>query len=381
MKPVGTETVGTETTDRSDAIDGQPNRTLADRERPFDVPPVLERAAAWGWRLLVVGAAILFIGWALVQVRVVVIPAFVAVLLAALLTPAVDLFDRWMPRILATWVTLLSVIVLGATLVWLLQAPIRDSVDDLVASWDTAVVDLEDWLQEEPLSLSEERVDELRERVEQASTRAASGLFESPGSAARHAAEVIGGIFLAAALTFFLLKDGRSIWAWTLDHVRPSRQSSVDVGGRAAFRAFQGWIRGVAITGLVDAVIIGGALIILGVPAALPLTVITFFAAFFPIIGATLAGALATLIALATEGTRTAVIVAIVVVVVQQIEGDVVLPVVMRRQVSLHPAVVLLALAVGGVLGGVIGALVAVPLTAAGAAATRAIRSARIASP
>lgn len=345
-----------------------------DGERRGDVPQYLVRAAGWSWRLLAVGAAVLFVGWVIIQVRVVVVPAFVALLLAALLSPAVDLLDRWMPRLLATWVTLLTGIALLGVLGWLLQAPIRDAMDDLAASWDTTVVDVEDWLRTGPLSLSQERIDSLYDRAAEARDQAWSGIADSPGSTARRAVDVVGGFFLAIVLTFFFLKDGRQMWSWGLGHVRRVRRSSVDAGGRAAFGAFQGWIRGVAITGVADAALIGGALIILGVPAAIPLTIITFFAAFFPIVGATVAGALATLIALATEGPGTAVIVAIVVLVVQQVEGDVLLPVVMKRQVSLHPAVVLLALGLGGALGGIVGAVIAVPLTAAAAAAARAVR-------
>jgi len=343
-------------------------------ERRSDVPEFLVRATGWSWRLLVVGAAVVFFGWALVQVRVVVIPAFVAFVLAALLAPAVDRLDRWMPRIVATWITMLVALGLLALLAWLLQAPIRDATDDLASSWDATVADIENWLRTGPLSMSEERIDELQERIDESRGQLLSGIFDSPGSAARRVIDVVGGTFLAVVLTFFFLKDGRAMWAWGLDHIRRSRRSSVDAGGRAAFAALQGWIRGIAITGAVDALLIGSALVILDVPAAIPLTVITFFAAFFPIVGATVAGALATLIALATNGVQTAVIVALVVLVVQQVEGDVLLPIVMKRQVRLHPAVVLLALALGGALGGIVGAVIAVPLTAAGAAATRALR-------
>ena len=113
-------------------------------------------------------------------------------------------------------------------------------------------------------------------------------------------------------------------------------------------------------------------MLIMGVPAAVPIAVLTFVASFFPIIGATLAGALAVAIALTSKGVVAAIILGLVVLAVQQIEGDVILPVVMRRQVSLHPIVILLVLAIGGALGGILGALVAVPLTASASAAIRA---------
>ena len=345
-----------------------------DTRTPGSVPRILQVGSAWGWRFLVVVAAILTTGWLLVQLRVVIIPVFVALILAALLQPLVNLLDRWVPRLLAVWLVLLTVVAGLTMLVYLLQAPVRDAIDELSASWGTARADIEDWLQTGPLGLSESQVDRVVERADDARRQFTSGLFSSAADSARMAAEVVGGIFLTIVLTFFFTKDGSSMWQWGLDRLHPVRRSTLDRSGTAAFGALQGWIRGVAITGAVDGLLIGVALLVLGVEAALPLAVITFFAAFFPIVGATVAGALAAAVALATEGPQTAIIVAIVVLVVQQVEGDVLLPVVMYRQVALHPVVVLLVLAIGGAIGGILGAIVSVPLTAAFTAAVAAAR-------
>lgn len=338
------------------------------------VPRMLEVGAAWGWRFIVVVGAILAIAWLLVQLSVVLIPVFVALILAALLQPLVDLFDRWMPRLLAVWLVLLTVVAGLSLIVYLLQSQVRDAVDELTASWDTARDDIEEWLRTGPLGLDQGQIDSLAERTETGMREFASGLFSSGADSARMAAEVIGGFFLAIVLTFFFAKDGAKMWRWLVGKVHPVRRSALDRSGAAAFKALQGWIRGVAITGAVDGFLIGIALVVLGVEAAIPLAVITFFAAFFPIVGATLAGALAAAIALATQGPETALIVVLVVLAVQQIEGDILLPVIMYRQVALHPVVVLLALAVGAAIGGVLGAIVAVPLTASAAAAIAAAR-------
>lgn len=364
------------TSDREAAIATDPSLDAPDgrpRSRA-DVPQALVLAAAWAWRIVLVIGAVLVIGWLLVRVRVVLIPVFVAILLTALLAPVVERLDRVMPRILATWLTLLLGFAALAGLAWLLQAPIRDAVDDLAASWETTRADIIDWLREGPLSLSESQVDTLQERVRSTGDSLVSGLYDEPRSDARRAIDVVTGVFLSVVLTFFFLKDGREMWRWFVRHLAPARRRSVEVGGRSAFSALQGWIRGVAITGVADAAFIGAALVILDVPAAIPLTVLTFFAAFFPIVGATVAGGLAALIALATQGPQTAIIVVIVTIAVQQIEGDVLLPIVMKRQVSLHPAVVLVALALGGAIGGIAGAIVSVPLTAASTAAVAAMR-------
>lgn len=338
------------------------------------VPRFLEIGASWAWRFVVVLAAGAVLIWLIARLRIVVIPMLVSIIFAALLTPVVDLFGRAMPRLLAVWVTLLGVLGLLAGLGFLLHSPVTTAVDDLRSQWRTALDEVKDWLVDGPLGIERDRVDGVFEDVGDAAARYASGLLDEPGDVARIATEIVTGVLLAAVLTFFVLKDGRSMWSWLLERLHPARRATVDAAGGAAFAAIQGWIRGIAITGLVDGVLIGLALVILGVPGALPLAVITFFAAFIPIVGATLAGALATAVALTTEGAGTAVIVAIVVLVVQQVEGDVLLPLVMYRQVALHPVVVLLALAVGAAVGGVLGAVVAVPITACVVAAVAAAR-------
>lgn len=342
--------------------------------RATAAPRLLIVGASWGWRFLVIVAAVLTTGWLLIQLRVVLIPIFVAIVLAALITPLVDLLDRWVPRLLAVWLVFLMAVAAIAVVVYLLQSPVRSAFDELTSSWDSTRADIREWLRNGPLGLDQSQVDSLFESARSTQERFRSGLFEGSGDAARMAGEVLAGIFLTIVMTFFFVKDGAGMWRWALDHVSPRRRSGLDRGGAAAFGALQGWIRGVAITGVVDGALIGLALVVLGVPAALPLAVITFLAAFFPIVGATLAGALAAVIALATEGPRTAVIVAVVVLVVQQVEGDILLPIVMYRQVALHPVVVLLALAAGSAIGGILGAIISVPITAAFTAAVRAAR-------
>jgi predicted PurR-regulated permease PerM len=356
---------------REAEVDRPPDRAAAGGAR---VPRFLELGAAWGWRFVVLAAALYIVLWLIVRLRVVVIPIVVAAMLAALLAPAVELVARAMPRLVAVWVTLIAGIGTLAGIGWLLSSPIVSATDDLRSQWDTAIDDVKEWAVDGPLGLERSDVDTAFARVADGARSLASGLFDEPAGMARLAADVLTGFFLAIVVMFFLLKDGPSMWRWFLAHLHPTRRDPVDRGGRAAFRAVQGWIRGVAITGAVDGLLIGIALLILGVPGALPLAVITFFAAFFPIIGATLAGALATAVALTTEGPTIAIVVAIVVLIIQQIEGDVLLPVVMYRQVALHPVVVLVVLAIGGAVAGLVGAIVAVPTTAALTAAASAAK-------
>jgi predicted PurR-regulated permease PerM len=340
-----------------------------------NVPRALANGAAWSWRILVIAGAVAVVGFSLAKLRVVLIPVFVALVGAALLAPVVERLASRLPRLVSVWATLLAALGVAVGLGLLLWQPIRDSIDDLRSEWSGAITEVERWLSEGPLGIDPERVERISEDVGAAVDQLAAGVFAEPASAARLAVEIVGGFFLTLVLTFFFLKDGPSMWQWFLERLQPSRRSSIDRGGRAVFSALQGWIRGVAITGFVDAVLIGGALLILGVPAAIPLAIITFLASFLPVVGATAAGVLATVIALVAEGPGTAVIVAAVVLVVQQLEGDVLLPVVMYRQVALHPVVVLLALAVGAAIAGIVGAIIAVPVTAAVSAAIRAMHA------
>ena len=370
--------ISDETADQHDPSGAPPLRPTG-AGRSVDrttVPKFLEVGAAWAWRAIVVLAAGAVFVWLIARLRLVVIPVLVAAILAALLNPLVDALDRLMPRLLAVWVALLGGLGAMTALGYFLLSPVTTAVDDLRSQWRTALDDIEDWIVDGPLGIERERVDDVSRNIGDAVSRYASGVFDEPANLARMATEIGTGILLAIVLTFFVLKDGRTMWAWLLRRLHPSRQATVDAAGAAAFRTIQGWIRGVAITGVADGFLIGVALVILGVPGALPLAVITFFAAFIPIVGATLAGALATAVALTTEGVGTAVIVAIVVLVVQQVEGDVLLPLVMYRQVALHPAVVLLALAIGAAVGGIGGAIVAVPVTASVVAAVAAARKA-----
>ncbi len=336
------------------------------------VPRFLDDGARWAWRFLVVAAAIIAVVWLTARLAVVIIPVAVALVIAALMAPVVERLARRMPRLLATWVVLLLAVGAVAGIGYALSSSIAGAVDDVSSELDGAVDDVERWLQDGPLGLSAETVDSLSDSASEVIDRAGSGFLDEPASTFRLAVEVVGGFFLMVVVLFFFLKDGPQMWSWILARIQTVRRSTVDASGRAAISALQGWIRGVAITGVVDGVLIGGAMLVLGVPAAVPVAVLTVIASFFPIVGATLAGALAVAIALTSEGLATAIILGVVVLAVQQIEGDVILPIVMRRQVSLHPIVILVSLAVGGALGGIVGALVAVPLTASMSAAIRA---------
>ncbi|HEX6969499.1 MAG TPA: AI-2E family transporter [Micromonosporaceae bacterium] len=185
-----------------------------------------------------------------------------------------------------------------------------------------------------------------------------------PLESARAAMEVTGAVLLSIVLLFFLLKDGRSMWRWLAARASSHLQPTLISAGRAGWQTLTAYSRGTLTIAAIDATGIGLALFFLDVPAPVPLALITFLGAFVPIIGATVAGVAAILVALAAEGPTTALLTALAVIGVQQMEGNLLEPLIMKRQVRLHPAVVLVVVTAGALAGGVPGAFVAVPITA-----------------
>ncbi len=354
-------------------MDAAPSPTPS-RVSAWRVPAWLERATGWAWRLLVLAAGVVALVWLVGRLRLVLIPVLIGLLLAALATPLASwLSDHRVPRLVSAWMTLLLAAAVVAGIGWLGVVAVGDQLAD-GERWDQVQTEVRTWLSNGPLGLSSGEIDDLERRVRDT---VVGGVSTVNVERVRIVAEIVGAIFLSAVLFFFFVKDGPKLWARTVDRFKPRRRDDIDVAGRAAFEALTGYMRGVAITGVIDAVAIGIALWIIGVPLVLPLAVLTFFGAFFPIVGATVAGALATLVALVLNGPGDALLVALVTLAVQQLEGDLVMPLVMRRQVNLHPVTILVALATGGAMAGITGAFVAVPVAAMIAGASTALREAR----
>lgn len=334
------------------------------------VPVWLERGAAWGWRFLVIGAGILALVLLVSRLRVVLLPVLIALLLAALTAPLAAILVRLgVPRLLAAWFTLLLGMAIVAGVVWVAVVGVGDQLVNNT-NWDAVRTEARTWLEDGPLGLSEVEVTDLEDRVAEG---VVGGVTSVSVDRVRLVAELVGGTLLSIVLFFFFVKDGPQMWNWFLERVSPTRRAVIDRAGRSSFDALSGYIRGVAITGVVDAVFIGLGLWLIGVPLVVPLMILTFFGAFFPIVGATLAGALAALVALVVNGPTDALLVVGLTLAVQQLEGDLVMPLVMRRRVAMHPAAILLVLAVGGALAGIVGAFVAVPVAAMIVAASSAL--------
>lgn len=326
-------------------------------------PSILERAASFSWRYLVVIAAVAVTLYAVGVVKVVVIPLILALFLTAVLNPPVQwLKGRGWPPMAATWtgiaVVLPLVIGLGGLLVPSFVGGLGPLAEDFEAASDSFV----EWLAEGPLQLSQAEIQAYIEDVTQAFRANIGGLTAGILGGAAVAFEVVTGGVLLLLITFFYLKDGDRAYAALLRRVSdPDRWEKALT---ASWTTLGAYVRGLAVVGLVDAVFIGIGLYLVGAPLILPLAVLVFFGAFFPIIGAFLSGLLAVSVVFVNQGLTKAVIVLGIVLFVQQVEGNVLHPIVFRRVLSLHSLVILMAIAVGGVAFGLVGAFLAVPLTA-----------------
>jgi predicted PurR-regulated permease PerM len=327
-------------------------------------PPALSRAGRAAWALVGIALVLVFAWYVASALALVLVPVVLALFPATLLSPIADaLCRRGVPPTVAALVT-----VVGALLVFLgilagVIALVVAQIPELMESAAEGVRQIESLLASDPLGLGVERFSDVlemaREQLGQAGDLAAQAV-----SAALVAFEFLAGLLLLLVALFFYLKDGRRLRDAIVSTAPRRRRPLVRASLDRAWTTLAGYIRGQVIVAAVDAVFIGAGLLILGVPLAVPLAVLVFFGAMFPIVGAVTTGALAVLVALADGGLTDALIVLAIVVAVQQLEGNVLEPFILGRAISLHPLVVLLAVTGGAVVLGILGAFLAVPLTA-----------------
>jgi predicted PurR-regulated permease PerM len=335
-----------------------------ERRRP-DVPPALAWLAAWSWRLLVVGAAAGLVLYLLVLLRVVVLPVILALFLATLLVPLVKRLEahRW-PHLGAVLAVFAGAVLAIAAIIAGFVPLIGNELGTLGDRVDQGIREVNEFVASRPFGLTEEDLNRYLDQATQQLRENSSGITRGAVRGATLLGEIVTGLILTLFLTFFFVKDSERFTRWILDFVGGSRAGHLREVGRRSATALSGYLRGQATVGLIDGVFIGIGLAIVGVPLVVPLAFLTFIAAFLPLVGAFVAGALAALVALVTKGFTAALIVVGITVLVQQVEGHVLAPLLLGRAVALHPVVIILALAAGGILGGIIGAFLAVPIAA-----------------
>jgi predicted PurR-regulated permease PerM len=329
------------------------------------VPAWLQTGAAWSWRLLLLAAILYLLTRVIGVLYIVVVPCTAALLLTALLQPLTARLRRaGLPSLAATWCTLLiAALVLGG-LVMLVTNRVSADYPTLVTQVKHTTTQVESWLSGPPFHVKSSNVQRALNDIPGYLSKHKSLVEGTVVTGGKIAAEFFGGLVLMLFVMFFLIKDGDRIWAWLVGALRDETAERVNRAGRAAWQVVVYYMRGTVAVAAIHAVVIGLTLTILGVPLAFPLAVLVFLAAFVPLVGLLVAGALAILVTLAAKGWVAALILLVVLIVEDQLEAHLLQPQVVGRVIRLHPLAVILSLAIGSVLAGIAGAVVAVPIVA-----------------
>jgi predicted PurR-regulated permease PerM len=343
------------------------------------VPGWLRTGAAWAWRLLLLAVVLYILARIAGKLYVVIVPCAASLLLTALLNPlAARLRRRGLTPLAATWCALLAAFAVLAGVAALATARIRSEYPSLVAEVRRTTDQVQTWLAGPPFHLRTADLGRASGGIVRYISQHQSLVEGTVVTGGRIVAGSLAGAVLTFFVTFFLIKDGRRIWVWLIHSMRPANQERMDRAGRSAWTAVEYYVRGTVAVAAVHAVVMGVTLTIVGAPLAVPIALIVFLTAFIPLVGALLAGTLALLVTLAAKGWVAALVVLGVMIVMSQLEGHLLQPQIVGKMVRLHPLAVILVLAVGGVIAGIAGAVVAVPITAA---LTRAIPELRRPAP
>ncbi|MEU2384451.1 AI-2E family transporter [Streptomyces sp. NPDC012461] len=329
------------------------------------VPWGVRVAAEAGWRLLVLAGTLWVLMRVISAVQLVVLAFVAALLITALLQPTVARLRRLgVPRGPATALTALFGFVVMGLIGWFVTWQVMENIDNLTSQIQGGIDELRNWLLNSPFHVTDKQINEIAKNLREAVGANSEQITSAGLEGVTVVVEALTGILLAVFSTLFLLYDGRRIWEWSLKLVPAVARPGVAGAGPAAWRTLTAYVRGTVIVALIDAIFIGLGIYFLDVPMAVPLAVFIFLFAFIPLVGAVVSGALAVVVALVTQGVFTAVMTLVVVLAVQQIEGHILQPFILGRAVRVHPLAVVLAVATGGMVAGIGGAVVAVPLVA-----------------
>ncbi|WP_460722635.1 AI-2E family transporter [Nocardia heshunensis] len=329
------------------------------------VHPIVRQTAEWCWRLLIIFAAVLAFAYLARKLSTVTIPMSIALLGAALMAPLVNWMQRFgVPRALGVFVALVGSLGLLAGIMTFVIEQFVTGVPQLSGEFTTSVHQVQDWLINGPLHLSNDQIRNAGDTIVKTIESNKDALTNGALTTATVIGEFFTGAFLTLFILIFFLYGGDQIWTFVTRIIPTAHRDRVRVAGKLGFGTLTGFVRATVLVALVDAIGIGSGLAILSVPLALPLASLVFIGAFIPIIGSFIAGSVAVFIALMTKGLVTALIVLGITIAVMQLEGHVLQPLLMGRAVRIHPLAVVLAIAAGIVLAGLAGGLLAVPLVA-----------------
>ncbi|MFE7751922.1 AI-2E family transporter [Streptomyces sp. NPDC057428] len=340
------------------------------------IPWGMRVAAEAGWRLLILAGTLWVLMRVISAIQLVVLAFVAALLVTALLQPTVVRLRRFgLPRGLATAVTAVLGFVVMGLVGWFVVWQVMDNLDDLSDRVRDGIDELKRWLLDSPFHVTESQINDIAKNLSDTIGTNTEEITSAGLQGVTVMVEVLTGLLLAMFSTLFLLYDGKRIWQWVLKLVPAQARPGVAGAGPRAWRTLTAYVRGTVIVALIDAIFIGLGIYFLDVPMAVPLAVFIFLFAFIPLVGAVVSGALAVVVALVTQGVFTALMVLIVVLAVQQIEGHILQPFILGRAVRVHPLAVVLSVAAGGMIAGIGGAVVAVPLVAVTNTAVGYLRS------
>jgi predicted PurR-regulated permease PerM len=353
-----------------------PASAIAQRPVVDHVPYSLRVAAAWAWRLIVVGVIVIALANAFSTLSAILLPMVIALLIAAPLERLVTQLEKFhVPRGLGAIIAILGLVGVFVGLSVAAGASIASGFEQLRQGAIAGFEQLLEWLTTGPLELSREQLDNGIDNVVQQAQDNAWGLASGALSVTGVVGGLVAGVIIALLSLFFFLRDGRVIWSWIADLV-PGEEASarVDRAGMGAWRMLRKYTQTSVFVAFVDAVGIGAVAWILGVPLAFPIAILTFVTSFIPLVGAGIAGVVATLIALVDGGWTTAAFMLAGVLLVQQIEGNVLYPWLFGKAVSIHPFAILLTISAGTLTAGLVGTVIAVPILAFGYTFVRGLR-------
>ncbi|MGV9320725.1 AI-2E family transporter [Streptomyces sp. NPDC003660] len=329
------------------------------------VPWGVRVAAEAGWRLLVLAGTVWVLMRVISAVQLVVFAFVVALLVTALLQPTVARLMRYgMPRGPSTALTAISGFVIIGLLGWFVTWQVMENIDTLSSQLQNGIDDLRNWLLKSPFHVTDKQINQIAKNLREAVGANTDQITSAGLEGVQVVVEALTGILLVFFSTLFLLYDGKRIWEWFLKLVPAAARPGVAGAGPRAWATLTAYVRGTVLVALIDAIFIGLGIYFLDVPMAVPLAVFIFLFSFIPLVGAVASGALAIVVALVTQGVFTALMTLVVVLAVQQIEGHILQPFILGRAVRVHPLAVVLTVAAGGMVAGIGGAVVAVPLVA-----------------
>jgi putative heme transporter len=329
------------------------------------VEPLVRKTAAWAWRLLVILIAVLALLWVVKKLEIIVVPVLVALLLSALLVPVVDWLDkRGLPRGGSVALVLLGgFAILGGILAFVILQFI-DGLPGLTEQVTNSIESTRRWLIHGPAHLRNEQIDNVGNAAIEALHNNQAKLTSGALSTAATVTELVTAAVLVLFTLIFFLYGGRNIWRYVVQIIPSHVRNRVHEAGNAGYGSLIGYVRATFLVALTDAAGVGTGLAIMSIPLALPLASVVFLGAFIPLVGALVSGLVAVVVALLAKGIVYALITLGLLIAVNQIEAHLLQPLVMGRAVSIHPLGVVLAISTGGVLAGIVGALLAVPTVA-----------------